>query len=96
MYRYNMIPTINRPTRVGKNSATAINRIVANCIADCQFKTTILKTDVTDHFPIAMVLRTDETTHQNQKIQNVNKCNYDEKAIQSFNQRLREIGWLEL
>ena len=67
MYRYNMIPTINKPTRVGKNSATAIDHIIANCIVDCQFKTAILKTDVTDHFRIAMTLKTDEPVHQSQK-----------------------------
>ena len=38
MYRYNMILTINIPTRVGKNSATAIDHIIANCTVDCQFK----------------------------------------------------------
>ena len=43
IYRYNMIPTINKPTRVGKNSPTAIDHIIANCIVDCQFKTTTLK-----------------------------------------------------
>ena len=48
MYRYNMMPTINKTTRVGKNSATAIDHIIANCIVDCQFKTAILKTEVTD------------------------------------------------
>ena len=94
MYRYNMIPTINKPTRVGKNSATAIDHIIANCIVDCQFKTAILKTDVTDHFPIAMALKTDEPVHQSQKVQNVHKRNYNEN--ESFKQRLREIGWAEL
>ena len=96
MYRYNMIPTINKPTRVGKNSATAIDHIIANCIVDCQFKTAILKTDVTDHFPIAMALKTDEPVHQSQKVQNVHKRNYDENAIESFKQRLLEIDWAEL
>ena len=43
MYRYNTIPTINKPTSVGKNSATAIDHIIANCIVDCQFRTAILK-----------------------------------------------------
>ena len=38
MYQYNMIPTINKPTRVGKNSTTAIGHTIANCIVDCQFK----------------------------------------------------------
>ena len=90
-----MTLTINKPTRVGKNYATAIDHIIANCIVDYQFKTTIV-TDVTDHFPIALVLRTDEPVHQNQKIQNVHKRNYDEKSIESFKQRLWEIGWVEL
>ena len=76
IYRYNMISTINKPTRVGKNSATAIDHIIANCIVDCQFKTAILKTDAADHFPIAMTLKTDEFVHQSQKVQNVHKRNY--------------------
>ena len=42
MYRYNMILTINKPTRKGKNSASAIDDHIANCIIDCQFKTNIL------------------------------------------------------
>ena len=46
---YNMIPTINKPSeKVGKKSATVIDNIIANCIVDCQFKTAILKTDVTE------------------------------------------------
>ena len=79
-----MIPTINKPTMVGKNPATAINHIIANCIVDCKFKTAITKTDVTDHFPIAMALRTEEHVHQSQKVQNAHKRHYDEKAIESF------------
>ena len=46
---YNMIPTINKPSeKVGKKSVTVIDNIIANCIAGCQFKTAILKTDVTE------------------------------------------------
>ena len=55
-----------------------------------------LKTDVADHFPIAMALKTDESVHQSQKVQNVHERNYDENAIESFKQRLREIDWAEL
>ena len=35
-------------------------------------------------------MRTDQSFHQNQKMQNVHKCNYDEKAIESFKQPLEE------
>ena len=67
---------------VGKNSASAINHTIANGIVGCQFKTAILKTDVRDHFPISTALKTDEPVHQSQKVQNVHKRNYDEKAIE--------------
>ena len=96
MYRYNMIPTINKPSSVGKFSATTIDHIIANFIVHCLFKTAILKTDVTDYFAIAMALKIDEPFHQSQKAQNVQKCSYGEKAIESFKQRLRGIDWLDL
>ena len=96
IYQCNMIPTINKPTRVGKNSATAIDHIIPNCIAGSQFKTAILKTVVTDPFPIAMALKTDGPVYQSRKVQNVHKRNYDEKAIESFKQQLREIDWQSL
>ena len=88
MYQYNMILTKSKPTSVGKNSATAIDHIIANCIVDCQFKTDILKTDVIDHFPLAMALRTENLLIK--MVQNVHKRNYNEKAIESFKQRLRD------
>ena len=44
MYRYNIISTIKKTTRVRKSSATAINHSMANCIVDYQFQTSILKT----------------------------------------------------
>ena len=54
-----MISTINKSTSVEKNSATAIDHIITDGIVDCQIKTAILKTAVTDHFPIHIALRTD-------------------------------------
>ena len=43
-----------------------------------------------------MALRIDEPVHQSQKVHNVHKPNYDEKAIESIQQQLQEIGWAEL
>ena len=40
-------------------------------------------------------LRIDEPIYQSQKVQNLHKHNYDEKAIGLFKQRLREIDWEE-
>ena len=52
MYQRNLISTINKPTRVGKNSATAIDHIITDYVFSFDFKTAILKTDLADHFPI--------------------------------------------
>ena len=38
MFRYGMIPTINKPTRVTANTATAIDRNKTNVIIDTDFK----------------------------------------------------------
>ena len=59
-------------------------------MVDCQFKTVTLKTDITDNFPIAIALRTDEPVHQSQKVQNVHKLTAMKK------QRLREIDWVKI
>ena len=32
MFQYNMIPTINKPTRVTRNKTTAINYIITNTV----------------------------------------------------------------
>ena len=57
MYQRNLIPTINKPTRVGNNSATAIDHIITDYVLTCDFKTAILKTDLTYHFPIVIALK---------------------------------------
>ena len=54
MYQRNLISTIHKPTRTGKNSATAIDHSITDYVLTCDFKTTILKTDSIDHFPIVI------------------------------------------
>ena len=49
-----MIPTINKPTRVTKKTATAIDHIITNSFVENTFKTAIIKSDVSDHFPICI------------------------------------------
>ena len=68
MYQHNLIPTINKPTRVGENSATAIDHIITEYLLTCDFKTAILKTDWTDHFPIVIALKMMDRLSNIQKI----------------------------
>ena len=56
MYQRNLIPTINKPTRVGKKSALAIDHIITDYVVTCNFETVTSKTDFTYHFPIVIAL----------------------------------------
>ena len=51
MFEFSMIPTINKPTRVTKHTATAIDNIITDCILNSDFKSALVKTDLSDHFP---------------------------------------------
>ena len=46
MFSHNMIPTINRPTRVTRNTATATERFITNTVLDTEFKSGIIQTIV--------------------------------------------------
>ena len=57
MFCYNMIPLTNKPTQVTKHSANAIDHIITNSvIGRNDFKSTIIKTDLSDHFPIVFAI----------------------------------------
>ena len=47
MYQSNLISNINKATRAGTNSATAIDHIITDYVLICDFKTAILKTKQT-------------------------------------------------
>ena len=52
MFRFGMIPTVNKPTRVIRQTASAIDHIITNSIMHTGFKSGITKTDISDHFPV--------------------------------------------
>mgnify|MGYP001795064481 FL=1 len=60
LFENNMIPIINKPTRVTRTTATAIDHIVTNCFANTNFKTAIFKSDISDHFPIGVFFITNK------------------------------------
>ena len=52
MFRFGMFPTISKPTRVTRKTASAINHIITNSIMQTGFKSGNVKTNISDHFPI--------------------------------------------
>ena len=52
LFKYNVLSVINKPTRVSKTSATAIDNFFINNYLETTFETGIFQTDISDHFPI--------------------------------------------
>ena len=50
MFSHNMIPTVNKPTRVTRNTATAIDHFITNTVVDTQFKSGFYRNRLTGSF----------------------------------------------
>ena len=96
VYRNCMIPTINKPTRVTRKTATVIDHILTNSFCDTVFKTAIYKCYVSDHFPICFIIpspskqeNVTETTFITERILNT-------KSTELFKQKLYKTSWDEM
>ena len=70
MFQFGLVPTVNKPTRVTNKTISAIDHIIKNSIYNNNFKTTIIRTDMSDHFPItySFKLRSSMSSENHQKI----------------------------
>ena len=57
MLRHGQIPTVNKPTRITRNTATAIDHIITNLVINAEFKIGFTKTDISNHFPIFFIFK---------------------------------------
>ena len=79
-----MIPLTNKPTWVTRHSANATDHIITNSVTGHNdFKSAIIKTDLSDHFPIVFAIKTNETT-QRPVDKSTYKRSYCEKNIDKF------------
>ena len=58
LFSHNFIPIINKPTRISKNNATLIDHILTNSFMKENDLTGIIKTDLSDHFPVFLLTET--------------------------------------
>ena len=93
MFRYNVIPLTNKPTRVTRHSANGIDHIITNSVTGHNdFKSAIIKTDLSDHFPIVFAIKTNEAT-QIPVVKSTYKRSYYEKNIDKFKNILHNRNW---
>ena len=94
MFESSTIPTLNKPTRVTKRTATAIDNIITNCIINSNFKSTIVKTDLSDHFPIIFINEPIWVPNPINDIEKyVYKQDFTKNAFNRFKQALLETSW---
>ena len=52
-----IVPVINKPTRITKYTSTAIDHMFTNSFIKTEVKSAIIKPDVSDHFPVLFVAK---------------------------------------
>ena len=94
IYENCMIPTINKSTRVTRQSATAVDHILTNCFINFDFKIAFFKCDISDHFPISFFL---PMTNKFSKAELIyaHKRIINNNAIEMFCQKLHKTDWAE-
>ena len=84
MFLCYMTSLTNKPTRVTRHSGNAIDHIITNSVTvHNDFKSSIIKTDLPDYFPIVFVIKTNETT-QRPVVKSTYKRSCCEKNIDKF------------
>ena len=90
-----LIPLISKPTRVTKTNATLIDHIVTNDFLDTDSSTGIVKSDISDNFPIFLIT----SAQYLDNIQNnttIRKREINEKFRKYFMEILNEVNWKHL
>ena len=90
-----MIPTTNKPTRVIRKRATAIDHILSNQFINVDLKIAIFKTDISDDFPICTVISSPEKLVEN-KHTYVYKSVITDVATELINEALYESDWVKI
>ena len=91
IFEHGLIPVINKPTRITKKSATAIDHIITNSFLKNDIKTGIIKTD-TYHFPIFIVSsKPDIDVYSTEKF--IFKRYINDETMNNFKNKLNEINW---
>ena len=82
-FEYGFVPVINKPTRIKKNTVTAIDHIITNSLLHRTINARIFKLDTLDHFPIFLVAKTERKMIPEEKI-HITKRLINNKTKENF------------
>ena len=52
MFQFRLVSIINKPTGLTNKTISSIDHIITNSVFNIDFKTVIIRTNISDHFPI--------------------------------------------
>lgn len=87
------LQTVLRPTRVQNQSATLIDHFLTN-IHQYHYKTSIIVSDLSDHFPVAYFF--EDSQLKRPKPKKIYTRNLTDENIQSFKELLLQLSWVEV
>ena len=90
-FQNSIFPVINRPRRVTKTSVTRIDHTLTNSIIDSPWHSGIVKTDISDHFAVFCLRK---TNFEQSNIKNIIvKRDINEASIEHFKSLFNSIDW---
>ena len=92
IFQCGFLPLIQRATRVTRTTATAIDHIITDAIFDKTMHSGIIKTQISDDFPIFTILENCKNCKNNEKTK-ITKRDFNEENIQNFHFLLENINW---
>ena len=87
---HNLLPTITKPTRISKTSATLIDNILISKKLQPNYESLIIVDDLSDHLPCLVKLKNFKPTGTKNFIL---KRIINNKAVQKINEDLSKIDW---
>ncbi|XP_065642572.1 uncharacterized protein LOC136074196 [Hydra vulgaris] len=95
LFQYNIIPLINKPTRVTLQTESLIDNIFTNNFTTCNIQSGIIKSDISDHFPIFFISDFFKKGKKC-KVQREVKRQVNETNIEAFRNYLLKVNWKQL
>ena len=92
IFQHGLVPVINKPTRVTRRNATAIDHIITNSFFQTKLETGIIKCDISDHFPIFMITDNKKLNSYSDHVI-INKREMTDNSLNYFKNVLNEVNW---
>ena len=90
----NLLPSITRPTRITKSSATLIDNIIVSQSLMANCKSRIVIDDISDHLP--SIVKFDEMLQKCKTSKLVTSRNLNERSLQKISDSLTRTYWSEV